>query len=226
MFILERIISAIAPHNCLGCGREGSLLCVWCSPDAAIPLPSRCYICRAITTDFAVCSKCRPKSKLKKVWVSTEYDGLAKKLVHSYKFQRAQSAAADIGRLMADVLPVLDTETLLVPVPSATSRLKNRGYDHTLLLCKELSRQSNLHYQSVLGRTGQSRQVGASRQQRQQQLASAFFIKNEDTVRSVNIVLVDDIVTSGGTLEACAKLLKSAGAKSVSAIIFAQKTSM
>lgn len=225
MFITERLISIIAPHLCLNCGAEGSVLCNWCKFDAITPLPPRCYNCRAITIDSRVCPKCKPNSRLQHVWVATEYEGVAKELTKLFKFDRAQGAAQVIGQAMADVMPYLDSSsTLLVPIPTATSRIRQRGYDHTLLLAKAISRYKRLPFQPLLIRLGQSRQVGAKRDQRRTQLAGSFIVKNPLLIRGKEIVLVDDIVTSGGTLEAAAAEMKKAGAKSVSAVVFAQKT--
>ena len=224
MFIAEKFISIIAPHSCLRCGNEGSVLCNWCKPDAITPLPSRCYNCRAITADSRVCPKCKRSSKLRHVWVATEYTGVAKELIKLFKFERAQEVAAVIGQAMANTLPYLAPTSLLVPVPTATTRLRARGYDHTLLLTKEISKHKKVTYQSVLARLGQSRQVGSKRLARHTQLAGSFIVKNPLLVKGIDIILVDDIVTSGGTLEAAAAELKKAGAKSVSAVVFAQKS--
>lgn len=74
MFIVERLLSVLAPHQCMVCGDEGSVVCDWCLPDFALPLPSRCYACKVATPDSQVCKKCRRTSKLKHVWVRAEYE--------------------------------------------------------------------------------------------------------------------------------------------------------
>src|SRR5689334_10168010 len=101
MFVLEKLIDVIAPHNCLSCDAEGSVLCPNCKKTAPKPIPSRCYICRAQTDEFKVCERCRHKSHLQHVWVASDYGGMAKRLVQLYKFERGQSAAAIIANFMA-----------------------------------------------------------------------------------------------------------------------------
>ena len=221
MFIAERIINVVAPHNCLGCGSEGSILCGWCSNDAFLPLPPRCYRCYAQTADSAVCKKCRPQVRLSHVWVATEYKSMAKKLIYSFKFERAQAAAPILASYMLNSLPYL-AEAVIVPIPTATSRKRQRGYDHTELLARCLARETRLEVCSALGRTGQSRQVGSKRAQRRKQLQNAFHAVRPQDISGKHVLLVEDIVTTGATLEAAAKTLKTAGAKRVSAVVFAQ----
>lgn len=223
MQITERLISLVAPHNCLQCDKEGSLLCEWCVPDAIAVLPERCYRCKKASVDSSVCQSCRRVSKLRHVWVRTNYEIIAKDLIYKLKFERAQAAASSIAMLMDETLPWLSPDTLVVHVPTASSRYRLRGYDQARLLAQEIARNSNLRHLSLLARVGQSRQVGAKRDIRLKQLENAFRPRHEYLIKGASILLVDDIVTSGGTLEVAAKMLKKAGAKSVDAIVFAQK---
>ena len=125
---------------------------------------------------------------------------------------------------MAEAMPHLAPGAIILPIPTASSRLRARGYDHTKLIAKVIAQQTGRQYQSLVGRLGQSRQVGSHREERLKQLNSAYYVKRSESVRGKRIVLVDDIVTTGGTLESVAKVLKRAGAKSVSAVVFAQKS--
>jgi ComF family protein len=159
--------------------------------------------------------------RLKHVWAATDYDGFAKRLVQAFKYERAQAAAAIIASSMRAALPYL-AGALVVHVPTATSRVRSRGYDHTGLLARALAKQLNLESAPALARLGQSRQVGSKRKQRHLQLSSAFRVKNSSKIAGRHILLVDDIVTTGSTLEAAANALKAGGAKTVDAVVFAQ----
>ncbi len=223
MRLLEKTIGLLAPHCCLGCGDEGSILCDWCLPDAIGALPSRCYRCKQLSPDSRVCPSCRQHSKLAHVWVRGNYEGLAKRLIYKFKYERASAAAKPLARLMIEALPWLNDETLIVHVPTATRRRRQRGYDHAELIAREIARQRGLTHIPLLARYGQSRQVGAKRNERLKQLQDSFYIRNLNELPKARILLVDDIVTTGGTLEAAAAVLKKAGAKSVDAIVLAQK---
>jgi len=219
---VEALINLLAPHNCLACGDEGKLVCGYCRPDFCPILPPRCYKCKITSGNSLVCVKCRRESPLKHVWVCTYYTGLPKELIHSFKFDGAQAAATMVAGFMQETLPYLDN-ALIVPVPTATVRLRHRGYDHTCLLARQLSRLLNLPYATALARLGQSRQVGTKRAERLSQLTGAFYPKNTGLVKGAHILLVDDVVTSGATLEEAGRTLKRAGAKTVDAVVFAQK---
>jgi ComF family protein len=223
MFLLERLISSVAPHRCIKCGGEGSVLCAWCLPDSMPPLPSRCYNCRAITDNSRVCTKCRPTSRLGHVWVRTSYEDNAKRLIHNFKFERVQDSASVIAQLMAEPVPYLDRSTIVTHVPTATTRVRQRGYDHAKLIAKELAQGLGLPYRPLLIRIGQTRQVGAKRSLRLQQLRDSFEIVGSKSIHGAHILLVDDIITTGATLESAAVWLKKAGAKTVDAVVFAQK---
>jgi ComF family protein len=124
--------------------------------------------------------------------------------------------------MAARLRPLLPTgrDVVIVPVPTATSRVRQRGYDQAKLLARALSRQARLPYLDCLARTGQAHQHGASRSQRLRQLTAAFRVRRQRAVRGSHIVLIDDVVTTGATLEAAAAVLHAAGATRVEAVVF------
>jgi ComF family protein len=220
MSLLDSIVATFAPHDCLGCGAEGSLLCVHCR--LLFPqIPARCYRCKKLSSASKTCTSCRSSSQLHTVQALTVYEFIAKDLVWRLKFQGAQAAANEMAALM---LPLLAAKEgiLLVHLPTATSRIRSRGYDQARLLTRELSRKSGLQFHALLARMGQHHQVGASRERRVTQLADAFRVSNIRKVQGAHIVLIDDVLTTGATLEAAAKTLKAAGAKRIDALVFAQ----
>ena len=223
MFITEKIISIVAPHQCLVCEREGAVVCDWCLPDFAAALPDRCYKCKTIAPDSRVCKPCRTKSPLKHVWVRTDYEEPNKQLIHNFKFERQQAAAIPLARMMAEKVPFLSRDTIIAHVPTATSRVRKRGYDHAELLAQALAKELGLPCQTLLLRTTQTRQVRSSREQRLKQMEGAFMALKSGALRSQKVLLVDDIVTTGSTLESAARCLREAGAKTVDAVVFAQR---
>jgi ComF family protein len=148
------------------------------------------------------------------------YGGVGKDLVVRLKFSGARAAALTVAGAMSGL--DLSATCVIVPVPTATSRVRLRGYDQAVLISKILARQQALDYARAIYRTGQHRQVGASRRQRLYQMKQSFIIGNEKLVKGRHILLVDDVVTTGATLESAAAVLKAAGAKRVEAVVFAR----
>lgn len=222
MHILEKIIKVVAPHTCLGCGFEGDrLLCEGCE-EALAQVPSRCYRCKAVTDNYETCEHCQSLTPLKQVLVFGHHAGIAKELIHHMKYERAQSGIGNAAELMHLRVPYLSGAPLLVHVPTASSRARTRGYDHARLLARHLARRTSLRQAYLLARSGQTHQVGATRAQRLKQLENALRPLKPELIKGAHIVLVDDVVTTGATLETAARVLKRAGAKRVDAIVFAQ----
>ncbi len=223
MPLLDAVLSIVAPHDCLVCGNEGKLICEWCAPDAFPALPSRCYRCKHIAIDFAVCESCRRDGGLRHVWVRTDYDNAAKELMRLYKYEHARVANLAVVRAMDELLPFVHANTLIISVPTATTRVRQRGYDQAMLLARGIAVKRSLLWVRAVTRLTQTRQVGADRKQRVSQLNDAFMVIKPEIVKKADILLVDDVITTGATLEAMAKVLKKAGAKSINALVFAQK---
>ena len=218
MSIIDHILNLIAPHDCISCGREGLLLCSLCAGALLDPQPE-CYFCRQPTRASSTCRDCYARAQLVQVIVGTLYDGTAKQLVQRFKYGGAQAAAQTI----VAALPTISANGLVViPVPTASSRVRRRGYDQAALLAKAFARKHDLEYLPCLRRTGQSHQVGASRSERLLQLAQAFRVVHASRLRGKRVLLVDDVITTGATFEAAARVLHAAGAVQVSALAFAR----
>lgn len=222
MALLDGLFAIIAPYDCLSCGQEGSLLCAWCRPDACPPLPPQCYRCHRLSSNSRVCAGCRSRTRLSYVWLRSEYDDLAKKLVHELKFSNNQAAAAVIAELMVDAMPFLPPEIVIVHIPTSTSHVRQRGYDQAKLIAKQLARRTGRQQAVLLGRTGQVQQVGSKRRERLTQLKDTFRTTHPGLIKGAHVLLVDDVVTTGATLEEAARTLKQAGAKQVDAVAFAR----
>lgn len=217
--MFDHLLSIIAPHYCLGCDREGTLLCSDCSQRLPV-LAERCYRCHALSPGGRTCTACRRQSPLHTVVAATAYGGLAKDLIWKLKFAHAPAATETIARTMCD--RVAFANATLVHVPTATARVRQRGFDQAQLITRRLSRTTGLPYRNYLRRMGQARQVGAGKYERAEHLRTAFRAVHVPDLRNAHIILVDDVLTSGATLEAAARTLKVAGAKRIDAVVFAQ----
>jgi ComF family protein len=218
MSLLDTILSKITPYSCLSCRSEGALLCDACTLKIP-PALDRCYRCYAPTVAGMTCADCQPASALSVVRTVTLYDGVAKDLLWKLKSGGAQEASRQMAALMA---PLVGSVLVITHVPTATSRVRQRGYDQARLLARNLARETRSPRATLLVRTGQAHQVGASRAVRLQQLTDAFRPRSGWQIRGAHILLVDDVLTTGATFEAAARVLLAAGAARVDAIAFAR----
>ncbi len=222
MNIFERVICVIAPHSCLGCEREGMAVCNGCLYSLLSSPPSRCAFCKKLTDYSSTCPTCRRNTPLRHVWVVNEYEDLAKKIVRAYKFDKKRELASPMARSLCDAMPISSEQYLVVSIPTVTSHIRERGFDHAALLAKEFADRAKLPYRNVLQRLDQSKQVGKTRELRLKSMYSTMRVTGARSVKNERILLVDDVITTGATLTEAAKLLKAAGARSVDALIFAQ----
>lgn len=230
MSIFEAAIGWVAPPQCVACGREGSALCLACSTSEIVPYGQQCWLCNRVSPGARTCNKCRAGGSPRFVWITTNYDGAARDLIKVYKFGHQRAAATALSRLMVETLHDFNNPAelaklnyLIVPVPTATSRIRERSFDHSALLARTVGRQLGTEYMSDLGRLGHTRQLGAKRSDRLFQPEGNYFVRAPQAVEGRNILLIDDVVTTGATLKAVTKVLRAAGAKRVDALVFAKR---
>jgi ComF family protein len=145
-------------------------------------------------------------------------------VIARYKFQADTGLARGLGRLLASHPPVqqlLSDCDVLLPVPASDRRLRERGFDHTLLLARAMRPAIPVWHRAVERRHTQQPQHELGRTQRLRHLQKAFGIAGDHGARipGQRIVLLDDVMTTGATLDALADCLLKAGAASVSALV-------
>lgn len=192
-------------------------LCAAC----ASPCPSRRVLCGGCDARLR---DCRPLAgvaprDVDAIFSSARHDGIARDLVRALKFGRLTSVAALMATRIAAHAPPEILCGELVPVPPAPLRLRRRGFDSAAEVALELSSRSDLPLTECLRRTGSARQVGRSRRKR---LAEPPRVRLSGRPPS-RAVLVDDVLTTGATLAACARSLRQGGADSVCAVTFARR---
>lgn len=156
------------------------------------------------------------------MWAVTEYEGVAKELIHQLKFERASAVADILAESISEQLPILDEDTIVTFIPTANNRVRMRGYDQAKLIARALSMRRGWLCLPLLTRTTSFRQVGSGRKERFAQLSDAFAARNKKLIQNSKILLIDDVLTTGATIESAAKALKNSGAKTIDAAVFSQ----
>jgi predicted amidophosphoribosyltransferase len=193
--------------------------------------PPLCWSCRApAARGRALCRQCRRELRFLPrapvvlagvtVWAPVAYEGPASELVKALKFRSAVGVAGEMAALVVAGAPPGMLAGSLVPVPPHPARARRRGIDQAAALATAIAARTELPVASALRRSGPNeRQVGRSRAARLHGPADRI----EASVRMAGrAVVVDDVVTTGATLAACAAALRAAGAPAVEAIAFAR----
>lgn len=220
--LLEHMIALIAPLECHICQAENYMLCPGCKEELLLEEESRCYICNKLTKSNLVCKSCSSSSRLRRVWWLGVYEKTLKELILHMKFQRRRAFAHEFGKFLAQSLPYLPESTLVVPVPTASARVRMRGYDQAVYIAKGFAESRGLRLTPLLTRTTQADQIGKRRLDRLKQMKNSFKAKNINEVKGASILLIDDVLTTGATLESAATVLREHGAKHVDAAVIAR----
>lgn len=225
MLLTEKLIGFLAPPVCVSCRAEGKALCATCS-SLIKPYGERCFRCASLSPGFKTCQSCRKVGSPGRVIITTVHEGLARELMRFYKYHQQRAAAQSIAGLIAETFQSTQNPSrnyLIAPVPTAAKRVRQRGFDNGVLLARTLAHILNLPCASLLARIGQTRQVGSARRDRLVQMEDAFRVLKPSLVNNREILLVDDVVTTGATLTAASKMLRQAGAHRVDALVFAKR---
>jgi predicted amidophosphoribosyltransferase len=206
MKLLHAVGAVLVPPLCAACGRA-------CGPEAVV-----CARCGRRLAAAAPLAGAAPPG-LDRVWSSASHEGVARELVTALKFRRLLPVAGLIAERIHWLAPGDLLSGTIVPVPPAPSRLRSRGFDPAGEIAAELAERVGAPLNPCLARRGGRRQVGKRRAQRIGQ--PPRIRARADVPRS--ILLVDDVLTTGATLTACARALRDAGAVRVAAVTFARR---
>ncbi|NRQ34757.1 ComF family protein [Nonomuraea sp. NN258] len=224
--MLCSLLDLLLPQTCVGCGASGPRCCARCLAELAAaprPRPPEC-----------------PPAGLPVCWSAADYAGAARRVVVAYK-ERGESALA---AALADVLAYTVTRAVaaaprpgdggrrrlvLVPVPSAVRSLRTRGHDPVGRLARLAARRLNAYgecraevWPALAHRRRVADQAGLSRTERRGNLTGSLWVPNPgESPSAANVLLVDDIVTTGATLAEAARALRRSGAVASAAVTVA-----
>lgn len=218
--MIDTLLAQIAPHHCCGCGQIGTLLCDNCKYNISFDEFNTCLNCNMPTSYAGICGKCQlPYSK---AWCVGERTDVLEKLINSYKFERMRQTYAVLGDLLLEKIDQLPKETIVVPIPTVSAHIRERGYDHALLVAKYFARRRGLKCEQLLQRVTSTKQRGAPRSLRGKQAKEAFALKSPVTSDAFYL-LVDDVVTTGATMKYAAQTIKDGGAQHIWAAAIARQ---
>lgn len=228
------VLDLLFPLSCAGCGREGAYLCDPCA--IAIPMyASACFVCKKLVPAHGdipagrTCTPCRKKSPIYASFAPFSYDTAAiKTLIHDLKYRRMRGNAEILGALLYRAIAyhgiLLSRDSLIIPIPLYKSRVRTRGFNQSLLIADILGAKLGIGVRAdLLKKIKNTRaQMKLPREERLKNVAGAFAMSNIAAIRNRTIILLDDVKTTGATLESAARVLRSAGAKRIWALTIAR----
>lgn len=230
-FAKSLLLDIFFPRFCFNCGREGSYLCQDCQSILDITEYHYC-LCKIPQRlpKPGKCKRCQSKN-LNGLYFALSYESfLVKKLIKLFKYEPyIKDLSKTLSSLIITHFKLLNnkpdfSDFLLVPVPLAKKKLKMRGFNHAQELAKELSTSFKIPLiNDVLIKTKETlSQVELSEKEREENIKNVFSCQNQKKIKRQKILLVDDIYTTGSTMEECARILKENGAKQVWGIAVAR----
>lgn len=199
------------------CGKKNFEICPACVknlPNA----PLRCLKCSKANPYGVYCNSCFKKSKPDAVLARLAFRGPARELIHSFKYEDVFSLSGVFSRELKKIIiktPNCRRYTVS-SIPLSAKKLRQRGYNQSKLIAEAISMDLNLVFSDILTRVdGNFSQVQSGNKISRKNNVKGVFKLNQNRNIPKNIILVDDVVTTGATVEEATKVLKKAGAKKV-----------
>ena len=217
----------IFPKQCVGCGREGTFLCSTCRKTISRIMPPLCPKCGRPQPSGVLCPDCvKWHASIDGIRSPFKFDGVIRQAVHQLKYRNLRALSPLLATFLYEHITKHPLPAdVIVPVPIHPKRLRERGYNQSRLLAGDLSKLTGLpltedcltrrRYTEPQART-------ANRDERQNNVSDAFICR-DNKLKDKAVLLIDDVSTSGTTLDACAGELKAMGAASVWGLVVARE---
>ena len=221
------LYEALFPRYCLSCKKEGSWLCKDCQEAIDYLKEQFCPFCQRITETGRPCSICRPRHNLTGLLAAAHFKFPINRLIHKLKYQGTK----ELSQLLIQItikgtrnrLP--KGKKLIIPIPLHPKQERKRGFNQAELMAKELSKKTKIEYDpKILKRIKNTKsQTKLNRRERRENLKNAFAITKNIDLKEYIVLLVDDVTTTGATLDEAAKTLKQAQPKEIWGLVVARR---
>jgi ComF family protein len=228
--LFRSVLDFALPPRCGGCGvivDELDSFCSECWRKLDFLGQGGCVRCglplRA--TEAETCGRCLAKPpRLDRIRSAVAYDEISRSIAIRLKYGRKVALARTMSRYMHPLVGDLPGEAIMVPVPLHRSRLWSRGFNQSAIVAKQLSRRTGIPVavDALLRVRPTPPLKGLNIRQRRRTVAGAFKVNPKAELRGRTVVLIDDVLTTGSTANACARALKRAGAARVDLISWAR----
>ena len=220
-------LDLLFPQWCVGCGKEGEFICYSCRRSLPRIMPPLCPMCGKPQPSGILCSGCVGwQAEIDGIRSPFRFDGVMRQAIHQLKYRNLRALAQPLAGLLQDYLVTNPVPgEVMVPVPLHQKRLRERGYNQSSLLAKELGKLINLPVVDdclIRQRQAPPQARAATVEERRSNVVDAFSCRDR-RLQDKQVLLIDDVSTSGATLDACATVLKANGATSVWGLVLARE---
>lgn len=223
-YLSTNAIDAIFPHKCV-CGKWGKPLCEACFAKLEDTKTELCPFCKRISEMGRVCSSCRFRSNLTGVMVVGAHKGILKDAIWKLKYGPIKAMSEPLGRVIVQKYGefLVEKRFDVTFTPTSRQRLKQRGYNQAEELARVLTSELGLILKSTMTRPKDVlHQVGLTRAERLQNVSGTISYIGEANPIKRKILIIDDVYTTGATLEECAKVLRKAGYREVWGLVLSR----
>lgn len=216
IFLCKKIENIIFPTCCLICGKvTKEIMCKECKKD----IYSK--------TIYKVENKESENKYYKKHIYIFEYKDKIRDLILDYKFNEKSYLYKLFSKIIIKnqkICGILKKYDIIIPIPIHKKRKKQRGYNQSELIAKEIAKNINLEYKNdIIDKTKNNlQQSSLTKEQRKQNVKNVYKIKNKEKIQNKKIIIIDDIYTTGNTVNAISKILKENGAKEITILTIAK----
>jgi len=229
--IINFFLDLLFPIECVGCQKENTWLCKECFKKINLNLKNFCPFCGKPARMGCICQQCLIHSPLKNIFIASFYkEKILKQTIHTFKYQCIRDLAKPLSKIIINFLYqsklnlLFDNSYFLVPISLHRKRLFERGFNQSELLVQIIAQEFKIPVlNNVLKRKYDTRsQTKLKEKERRKNIKNAFICIQPKIIKNKNIILFDDILTTGSTLKEAANVLKKSGAKKIFGLILAK----
>ena len=231
-----KLLDLIFPKYCVNCKKFGDFLCPNCFSRLSFDTKNICLVCGNPSYDGLTHPGCSGKYKIDGSFTGVVFSPVSKKLIYQFKYKPYLSSLSSFltdllyesliqNEEFNKILSLSKDDIVFVPIPLSSNRFKKRGYNQAEILAKGLSRKFGFPCLNLLKRVRETKsQVGLNKKERKENVSGAFeIINHKSLIINHNIILVDDVLTTGSTFSEASSILKRSGANKVWAVAFARE---
>lgn len=227
LLLIDSLVGLLAPHICKECGRVGSTYCSCCVFNTTKRNYPICLFCGQSCKSNNLCPACRHRHpEFSQLYCIGERRGSLRHLVGDYKYNSEMASCHPLAQLLANRLSFATlSDAVIVPIPTISAHIRQRGFDHMLLLAQQLGKLVDCRVDSrLLYRTNNVSQHQLSLADRRKLIKSSLAVRRpQSTAAPSTVLLLDDIWTTGSTMMAAADLLRSIGIERIIGCVVVQQ---